>query len=37
MRRGVEVHEKTQGAKRRERHMQLQRILRGDFSAAEED
>ncbi|GHT97454.1 hypothetical protein AGMMS49545_23930 [Betaproteobacteria bacterium] len=37
MRRGVEVHEKSQGAKRRERHMQLQRILRGDFSAADQD
>ena len=33
MRRGVEVHEKSRSAKRRARHMELQRLLRGDFSA----
>ncbi|GHT80576.1 hypothetical protein FACS1894116_05830 [Betaproteobacteria bacterium] len=32
MRRGVEIHEKSRGALRRERHMQLQRIVRGEFS-----
>jgi hypothetical protein len=36
MRRGVEVHEKSQGALRREQHMRLKRILQGDFSLAEE-
>jgi hypothetical protein len=35
MRRGVEVHEKSQGALRRERHIQLQRILRDGFSIAD--
>jgi hypothetical protein len=36
MRRGVEIHEKNQGAKRREAHMRLARVLRGDFSAMED-
>jgi hypothetical protein len=36
MRRGVVVHEKTRGALRRERHMELARVLRGDFSASED-
>jgi hypothetical protein len=35
MRRGVEIHEKSRGAVRRERHMQLQRIVRGEFSLAD--
>jgi hypothetical protein len=36
MRRGVEVHEKSRGAVRRARHMELRRILNGDFSAADQ-
>jgi hypothetical protein len=36
MRRGTEVHEKSRGALRRVQHMQLQRILNGDFSVADE-
>jgi len=35
MRRGVTVHEKSRGARRRELHMDLARVLRGDFSAFE--
>jgi hypothetical protein len=35
MRRGVEIHEKSRGAVRRERHVQLQRILHGEFSLAD--
>ena len=31
MRRGVEIHEKSKGAMRREQHMKLKRILRGNF------
>jgi hypothetical protein len=36
MRRGVEIHEKSQGALRRERHMKLARALGGDLSIFEE-
>ena len=36
MRRGVEIHEKSRGAQRRERHMKLARVLRGELSAFEE-
>jgi hypothetical protein len=36
MRRGVEIHEKSRGAERRERRMRLARVLRGDFLAVEE-
>jgi hypothetical protein len=36
MRRGVEIHEKGDGAVRRERHMKLARVLKGDLSAFEE-
>jgi hypothetical protein len=36
MRRGVEIHEKSRGARRREARMRLARALRGDFSAVEE-
>jgi hypothetical protein len=35
MRRGVAIHEKSRGAKRRELHMTLARVMRGDFSAFE--
>ncbi|MDR2689895.1 MAG: hypothetical protein LBB76_09085 [Azoarcus sp.] len=35
MRRGVEIHEKSRGALRRARHMDLQRIMQGDFSVAD--
>jgi len=35
MRRSVTVHEKSQGAKRRELRMALASALRGDFSAFE--
>jgi len=31
MRRGVEVHEKSRGARRRADHMELRRILQGDL------
>jgi hypothetical protein len=37
MRRGVEIHEKSRGAMRRSQHMQLKRILGGDFSVADEE
>jgi hypothetical protein len=36
MRRGVEIHEKSRGARRRELHMRLACVLRGDFSAMED-
>jgi hypothetical protein len=36
MRRGVEVHEKSRGAVRRARHMELRRVLNGDFAAADQ-
>lgn len=36
MRRGVEIHEKSRSARRRELHMRLARVLRGDFSAMED-
>ena len=36
MRRGVTVHEKSQGARRRELHMALACALRGDFSTFED-
>lgn len=36
MRRGVEIHEKSKGAVRRARHMNLQKLLRGDFSDFED-
>jgi hypothetical protein len=36
MRQGVTVHEKSRGAKRRELHMALTRVLKGDFSAFEQ-
>ncbi|MDR0576062.1 MAG: hypothetical protein LBI87_00610 [Candidatus Accumulibacter sp.] len=36
MRRGVTVHEKTLGARRRELRMKLARAMRGDFSALDE-
>ncbi|MDR2031639.1 MAG: hypothetical protein LBP86_05155 [Azoarcus sp.] len=36
MRRGAEIHEKSQGALRREKHMKLARIVQGDFSAFED-
>jgi hypothetical protein len=36
MRRGVEIHEKSRGAERRELRMGLARAMRGDFSAFEE-
>lgn len=35
MRRGVNVHEKSQGAQRRELNMALACAMRGDFSAFE--
>ncbi len=37
MRRGTEVHERSQGAQRRADHMQLRRMLLGDFSVEEEE
>ncbi|MDR0441619.1 MAG: hypothetical protein LBI59_11685 [Candidatus Accumulibacter sp.] len=36
MRRGVEVHEKSRGAQRREMHIRLACALRGDFSKVED-
>ncbi|MDR0717674.1 MAG: hypothetical protein LBF50_09720 [Azoarcus sp.] len=36
MRRGTEIHEKSQGALRREKHMKLMRIVNGDFFAFED-
>lgn len=36
MRRGVEIHEKSKGAVRRARHMNLKKLLRGDFSDSED-
>jgi hypothetical protein len=36
MRRGVEIHEKSRGAERRELRMRLARAMRGDYSAFEE-
>ena len=36
MRRGVEVHEKSRGARRRQLHIKLARATQGDFSAFEE-
>lgn len=35
MRRGVNVHEKSRGAKRRELHMDLARAMKGDYSVFE--
>jgi len=35
MRRGTLVHEKSRGARRRAAHMELERILRGDFPSDE--
>jgi hypothetical protein len=36
MRRGVEVHEKSRGALRRELRMKLSQAVRGDFSVFED-
>jgi hypothetical protein len=35
MRRGVEVHEKSRGASRRELHIRLAQAAKGDFSVFE--